>query len=295
MIPVMLLLACCLNAPLDVTLKTDTVTVGAILPLPASDPRAAVSLSYAPNPGLARRIPRYEILARIQAAGFPIDDLELPESILVRRYAESLDSQQVKQAVLEAFVRQYPGAKVDLVSVDTPTAQVGMGQISLSASLPARFDPNQPVFVKVTFRDGGVSRTVYARSVVRIETVQPVLRNHVAANAELRRDDLEWKPAPIEGSGQVPASFDGLEGMLAKRDLEPGQILKSDLLYTPLYVKKGESVTVKALSGGITVAATMRAMAAGRLGETIQVQHLSGTGTTTARVIGLRTLEAIQR
>jgi flagella basal body P-ring formation protein FlgA len=83
--------------------------------------------------------------------------------------------------------------------------------------------------------------------------------------------------------------------MLTKRDLDPGQVLRTDLLYSPLFVRKGETVTVKASAGGVTVAATMRAMASGRLGDTIPVQHLAGAGNTTARVIGPRQLEAIKR
>ncbi len=291
----LLLLSCCLNAPLEVTLDADTLTVGAVVPLPASDTRSAVSLGYAPNPGLARRIQRFEIVAKIQAAGLRADDLEFPESILVRRRSETLDPHQVKQVVLEAFSRQYPNANVELTSVDTPVVQVGTGTVSLSAGLPARFDPNQPVFVRIDVRSGSLSRTVFARSVVRIETVQPVIRHHVAANTELRAGDVEWKPAMLDSAGQAPESLESLQGMLAKRDLEPGQVLKTDLLYMPLYVRKGESVTVKATAGNVTVAATMRAMAAGRLGDTISVQHLTGGGSTTARVIGLRTLEAIQR
>jgi flagella basal body P-ring formation protein FlgA len=89
--------------------------------------------------------------------------------------------------------------------------------------------------------------------------------------------------------------MDGLAGMLAKHDLEPGQVLKMDMLFMPLYVRKGETVTVKATSGGVTIAASMRAMAAGRLGDTVPVQHLTGSGSTNARVIGLRTLEVLQR
>jgi flagella basal body P-ring formation protein FlgA len=65
------------------------------------------------------------------------------------------------------------------------------------------------------------------------------------------------------------------------------------MLYSPLLVRKGESVTVKATSGGITIAATMRAKSDARFGDTIPVEHLSGPGSTSARVIGTRTLEAL--
>lgn len=289
------LLTCCLNAPLEVTVDVDTLTVGAILPLPQADSRSNVALGYAPNPGLARRIARYEITNKLQAAGMRVDDLELPESILVRRQSQGLDSEQVRQIVLDAFVRQYPSATVELVSVDVPATHVGTSNLTLAAALPSRFDPGQPIFVRLDVRSGSTSRTLFVRTVARIETVQPVLKHHVAAHAELREDDIEWKAAPLASSAAATTSVDELTGMLAKRDLEPGQVMKADLMYMPLYVRKGESVTVKATSGGITVSATMRALSAGKLGDTISVQHISGSGTTTARVTGLRTLEAIQR
>jgi flagella basal body P-ring formation protein FlgA len=289
-----LVLSCCLNAPLEVTVNADTISVGAVLPLPASDPRAAVGLGYAPNPGLARRIARQEILSKIQAAGMAVDDLQLPETILVRRQAGALDGEQVRQAVLTAFVRQFPGANIEIVSVDTPATQISTEPVSMTATLPPRFDPNQVVFVRLDVRGRAFAKTVFVRSMVRIESVQPVLRNRVGGNSEVRAEDVEWKPAPI-AAGKVPGSLDELRGMLAKRDLEPGQVLNADLFFMPLYVRKGESVTVKATAGAVTVAATMKAMASGRLGETIAVQHLTGSGSTTARVVGPRTLEAIQR
>jgi len=291
----LLILTCCLNAPLEATVDSDAMTLGQIVPIPASDPRAAVALGYAPSPGLARRIQRQEIVARIQAAGLSLDDLEFPESILVRRRSASLNPEMVKEAIMAALVRQFPDASIDLLSVDMPAAQVGTGEVTMSAALPSHFDPKQPFFIRLDVRGGTSARTLFVRSAVRIETVQPVIRSHVAANTEIKADDIEWRPAVLEGTGTVPSSADAFNGMLAKRDLEPGQVARAELFYAPLYVRKGEPVTVKASSGAVTISATMRALAAGRLGDTIQVQHLSGNGTAIARVVGPRLLEAIQR
>jgi flagella basal body P-ring formation protein FlgA len=99
---------------------------------------------------------------------------------------------------------------------------------------------------------------------------------------------------PLQGSREVLTSLERMEGMVAKRDLEPGVVLSTELLYMPVYVNKGDAVTVKATSGGVTISATMRAKEAGKFGDSIVVEHLSGGGTTTARVIGPRTLEAFQ-
>jgi flagella basal body P-ring formation protein FlgA len=105
---------------------------------------------------------------------------------------------------------------------------------------------------------------------------------------------VEWKPIALQGTRDVVTSLDAIEGMVAKRDLDPGTTLSTDLLYMPVYVHKGDAVTVRATAGNVTVSATMRAKEAGKFGESIVVEHLSGAGTTTARVVGPRTLEAIQ-
>ena len=286
-----LLLICCVGSA-EMTVDAETITVGAVLRLPASDARASLSLGRAPVPGLARRIPGYEVATRIQQAGLSSEGLEIPGSILVRRKAQSLDKEQVRRAVMDAFVRKFPAAKIDLVQVDVPAVDIAIGPVTLAASLPPRFDSNLPVFVRLDIRGGSFYRTVYVRVSARIQVLQPVIRTRVAANSEIQAEQVEWTIAPLDTSQAVASSFEELKGMLAKRDLDPGQVLTTGLLYTPLYVHKGETVVVRAVSGAVAIAATMRAKSAGRLGETVTVEHLSGEGTATARVVGPRTLEA---
>jgi flagella basal body P-ring formation protein FlgA len=179
---------------------------------------------------------------------------------------------------------------VDIDSVEIPPIQIGTGPVEISATLPARVDPTASVFVRVDARGTSFAKTVFVRTSARVETEQPVLKNKIAAHREIQPDDIEMKMMPVR-TGAAPEQVDGL---LAKRDLEPGQVVTSDSLYMPLYVRKGDSVTVKAIAGGITIAATMRAKAAGKLGETISVEHISGEGSTMARIVGPRILEVIK-
>jgi flagella basal body P-ring formation protein FlgA len=291
-----IILTCCLNTPPEVTVDAASLSVGAVVAsMPASDPRAAVSLGFAPNPGLARRIPGAEIVDRIQAAGLSVDGLQFPESILVHRRSQAIDENQVRRAVMEAFTAKFPDAKVSLTSVEIPAVQVGSAEVDIAASLPPSFDPGGPVFVKLDIRNANYSRSVFVRVSVRLETVQPVLKNRIAANSEIHAADVEWKLAVLAGNREALGSDQILDGMLAKRDLEPGEVLNEDSLYSPLYVHRGDSVTVRAISGAVTISATMRAKASGRLGDIIPVEQLTGTGGLTARIVGPRVLEVIQR
>src|SRR4051812_39794747 len=118
MISALLALACCISAPPEVTIATDSITLGELIPFAGADARANIALGYAPGPGLARKFLRDELLAKIASAGLSVEDLRLPDAILVRRVSQLLDRQRVERAVHEAFVRQYPSAKLEIVSVD---------------------------------------------------------------------------------------------------------------------------------------------------------------------------------
>jgi flagella basal body P-ring formation protein FlgA len=289
-----LLLACCLSAPTEVTIDSDTVTLGSLIRFPAGDARAALFLGAAPQPGLGRSYIRQELIAKVRTAGLAIDDLQLPETVIVRRKSQSIDPALVSQLVREAFAKQWPDADITIVSFDNPDVELATGQLEITASLPDKTDPSAPVFVKLDIRSGAYSRKVFVKTVAEVRKPQPILRNDIAANSEIHPDDIDWKVTPLRGHGDPVLSMDNLSGMLAKRGIPAGEVITGDLLYAPLLVHKGETVTVKASNGGISVTAMMRARASAHLGETISVEHLSGVGSTSARVIGPRLLEASQ-
>jgi flagella basal body P-ring formation protein FlgA len=289
-----LVLACCIAVPADITVDTETLTLGSIIPFPNGDARGTIALGYAPQPGNARRFLKQELTAKIMTSGLKFDDLQIPDSIVVHRRAQILDAEQAKAAIQQAFSRQYPNAAVNIVSAEVPATQVPGTALDIAAAIPAGANLSAPVFVKVDLKAPGYARSLFVRTVVEVQQPQLVLKNPVAANASITKDDLEWKVVSLRGNASVP-SIEKLQGFVAARDLQPGQILTTEMLYSPLLVRKGESVTVKATSGGITISATMRAKSDARFGDTIALEHLSGPGSASARVIGTRTLEALQK
>jgi flagella basal body P-ring formation protein FlgA len=291
---VALILACCLQAPAEITVDADRLTLGTVLPIPKGDARADVVLGYAPQPGIARRFTKPELLSRISAAGLSSAGLDLPDSVLVRRKAEMLDPERVRLAVQEAFARQYPKALVTILSINVPQTTLGTGSVELTATIPPRSDLSGPLFIRVDIRGEGVSKNIFVRTVADALIPQLVLRNPVAAGKAVSSEDVELIAVPLRGLAVPIASLETVEGFVASTDLKPGQTLTKDLLYAPLLVRKGESVTVKASTGGVTIAATMRAKSDARFGDTIVVEHLTGIGSSSARVVGVRSLEALK-
>src|SRR5579862_8054913 len=246
MLSALLFLTCCLSAPPEVTISTDTIVLGELIPFAASDPRSNISLGYAPNPGLARRFQKDELLAKIISAGLSTADLQLPEAVLVRRFSQMLNNEQAVRAVRDAFIRQYPLANIEILSADVPETQVGTGNVEISAALPPRSDPSGPIYVKLDIRGNSFARAIYVRTIARVELQQPVIVRPIAAQSRIQPQDVEWKPMPFQAAHDVITSLDAIEGMVAKQDLATGTVLSTDLLYMPVYVRKGDAVTVRA-------------------------------------------------
>lgn len=290
----MLLIGCCLTIPQEVVITSSTITFRELANVAPADPRAAVSFGSAPAPGLAKRLGRQEIVSKLAALSLSSDDLEVPLSVLVRRRSTNLDAVHVTEAIRQALAEKFSGSAVDVESVQVPDTPIAADEVRLRASLPARVDPTTTVFVRVDVVGTNYLRTVFVPTRLKVERIQPVLKRSVAAHEPIRADLVEWKPMPVVTTREGFDSPEALEGHVAKRDLEQGQVLTSDLLYVAMMVRKGDTVTVTSSVGNVQVSATMRASASGKLGDLIAVQHLKGPGSTTAKVVGPGRLQALE-
>ena len=293
MIAIVLALVCCLTAPAEVSLDKNTILLGDLIEFAEGDLRSTLLLGQAPNPGLARKIHDYEILGKLRVSGLRIEDLDLPESVLVRRQSVPLDVERVRFLVQELFSRRYPEARVEIQEMVVPAIDVTTAEVQITGSLPTNINVGGRVSVQLDIRGEGFARSVYVQTRVHVEPPQPVLERPVRAHARVLEDDVQWRFAPLNGSGEVVQSLDQIRGMLAKQDLEPGQVLTTSQLYSPVLVRRGDAVTIVAAVGNITISAMMKARSSGEYGQTIIVEHLNGSGQTTARVTGQGTVQAL--
>jgi flagella basal body P-ring formation protein FlgA len=118
---------------------------------------------------------------------------------------------------------------------------------------------------------GNVEVLTYARSLAAGEIVQP--------------QDLVWGKAAA-APADAPSDADAVIGLAARRPLRAGAAVASRDVAAPLVVKAGETVTVTFASEGIALALEGRAMAAGGVGETINVQNTASKKLIQAVVTG---------
>lgn len=112
---------------------------------------------------------------------------------------------------------------------------------------------------------GNVEVLTYARDIAAGETVGP--------------SDLVWTKAAA-APFDAPRDADAVIGMAARRPLREGSAVAAHDVAAPVVVRSGEMITVSFDSGGVSLSLQGKALAAGGVGETVNVEN-----TTSKKII----------
>lgn len=111
---------------------------------------------------------------------------------------------------------------------------------------------------------------------------------HVIADGDLRQErrDVSGLRGPLSDRQAVI-------GLILRRAVRPGQVLRKQMLIAPLLVRRGEVVTIVATSGTVMASMAGEALDAGRSGAIIRVRNVATGKVIRARVTGHATVEPI--
>lgn len=113
------------------------------------------------------------------------------------------------------------------------------------------------------------SATIRADVLLRRDVV--IAPGGVRRGADITPDDVIAERVWLAPGGAAPiGSLEGAVGARARTRIAPGMILRTDMIETPVVVRKGDLVTVHCVSGGVLVRTPARAQADGREGELIE-------------------------
>jgi len=137
---------------------------------------------------------------------------------------------------------------------------------------------------------GQVQWSFYLTAKVSLEGKVLVASRDLARHETLKASDLqlEFRTINTAAYGSLTA-MDSALGKQTKKPIRANELIKSSSLTAPRVIRKGDLVTVTALTGGISVATAGTAMANGKVGEQIRVQN-----NRTDRVIKARITAAGQ-
>lgn len=128
---------------------------------------------------------------------------------------------------------------------------------------------------------------VYVSAQVKLFQPVAALTRPVPGKTPLQADDIEFVETDItrlhRGYFLDPSE---LQGLMTKRALKRGEILTPDNVQTPLAVKKGNKIIIRASGGGIEVTMMGEALRSGGIGERIPVRNQSSGRTIEALIEG---------
>lgn len=154
------------------------------------------------------------------------------------------------------------------------------------------FDSRSGRFFAVVGVSGGDLIKVSGRA----QTVEaiPVLKNRIAANQTIDRNDIEWMRVP---SGRYGAGYidriEDLLGQAPRRALAAGAPIRSADISKPAAITKNALVTMVAQGPGMTLSTTGRALEAGSVGDVIAVMNVQSKKTVQATVIGANQVQVV--
>src|SRR5690606_2579142 len=111
--------------------------------------------------------------------------------------------------------------------------------------------------------------------------------------ALVRRSDIELRPF----TGALPRlaviSLDEVVGKEAVQGIRADSLILANQVRSPLLVRRGDRVSVRARAGGVTVRTYAVVQQDGALGDLVSVQTFEGKERYSARVSGMRELEVL--
>jgi flagella basal body P-ring formation protein FlgA len=107
----------------------------------------------------------------------------------------------------------------------------------------------------------------------------------------IRRSDIELRPHVGALPAQAVVALESIVGKEAVQGIRPDALLLNNHVRSPIVVRRGERVTVRARAAGVVVRTYAVAQQDGSLGELVMVQALAGKDRYAARVSGPRELE----
>ena len=283
---------------------------------------AAVPLMPAPAPSTQRYLRKQEIADMIAASGFELGEVrfsgaqrvaiesaspvkqaafETPtgdaDAAPLNRHAALLAGNEAKSLARQAiadYVKRVT-AKPEVGEIECSPNDKQLAQLAAAKTAPvcsggaAPWTGKQKFSLSFATAAGPVEMPVYA-SVNEAPIPVVVALRAVPRGNPLTAADVEVRRMDPKSAGQR-ASFDSIEqvlGLEARQPLQPGAIVFSDDVRSPILVKRGELISVAAQGGGIRVRTTAKSLQEGSKGDLIPVESLQTKQRFDVRVAGFR-------
>lgn len=208
--------------------------------------------------------------------------------------AQANEAKSLARQAIADYVKRVT-AKPEVGEIECSPNDKQLAQLAAAKTAPvcsggaAPWTGKQKFSLSFATAAGPVEMPVYA-SVNEAPIPVVVALRAVPRGNPLTAADVEVRRMDPKSAGQR-ASFDSIEqvlGLEARQPLQPGAIVFSDDVRSPILVKRGELISVAAQGGGIRVRTTAKSLQEGSKGDLIPVESLQTKQRFDVRVAGFR-------
>lgn len=121
----------------------------------------------------------------------------------------------------------------------------------------------------------------------RIERLRSIAlaKHNLDRGTVISREDIRVdKRRTSQAASSRYSTPETIPGMVVKRPIGEGEIIRSSSLTEPLAVQKGDQVKIRAQTGSVSIITSGTAMAKGKIGEQIRVKNSSSEQIIKARI-----------
>jgi flagellar basal body P-ring formation protein FlgA len=270
--------------------EADVVRLGDLID--GAGQRADIAVFGAPSPGQSGMISAARIVSAARDHGLPEVETNGLSSVAVRRLGRTIGAEEIAAAIREAIVAQQrlaPDTEIELSSgqMEAVVESVGTGPVvvrSLSYNgASGRFE--------ATYVAQG-SRALELSPAKVVGNVSDVVRVPVLGRAILKGDVVAAADVTLERRRRSELGSDILTdasrvvGNAAKRPMGRGSLIREADVQRPELVERNAVIMMTFEQPGMQLQMRGKALAAGAIGDTIQVQNISSKKTIEAVVTG---------
>lgn len=166
-------------------------------------------------------------------------------------------------------------------------------QQEIAFSLQDTAGPGGSVTVNCECKDARGWR-IHLPAQVEIYRQVPVAARSLSRGSLINLADIRMETRNISQiSDELTLDNSTIVGKAAKRNINPGDVIRPALLDQPKAVSRGEMVTITAKSGSIQVVMQGTAMTDGKMGQQIRVRNNQSDRIISARVVGQSAVEIL--
>jgi flagella basal body P-ring formation protein FlgA len=273
-----------------VQVEDDVVRIGDLIE--GAGERASLPVFGAPQPGASGMISAGRIVSAARDHGVVGVETNGLSTVTVRRLGRTVGAEEIAKAVQQAIVTQHqlPG-DIEI--------ELNAGQMEVVVESAAR----EPVAVRALSYNGASgrfeatfvvpgSRALELSPAKVIGSVSDVVRVPVLSRAVLKGDVVTANDVVLERRRRSELGQDVLTdiarvaGNAARRAMGRGSLLRETDVQRPEAIERNATIMMTFEQPGLQLAMRGKALAAGAVGDVIQVQNLSSKRTVEAVITG---------